>query len=90
MLSKIVLLFIGLITVQSQAMFDVDVVEKETKLEGKKDFLSLRFDIDMADLMLDLDDNIMNIGMKILSALWEDFSNGPQALPEDAKNYPPE
>jgi len=77
MLSKLVLLFIGLITVQSQAMFDVDVVEKETKLEGKKDFLSLRFDIDMADLMLDLDDNIMNIGMKILSALWEDFSNGP-------------
>jgi len=29
MLSKIVLLFIGLITVQSQAVFDVDVVEKE-------------------------------------------------------------
>lgn len=55
-----------------------------------KDFLSLRLDIDMASLMLDKDLNVMNIGIKILYALWEDFKAGPEALPEDAKHYPPE
>jgi len=71
-------------------VFDVDVVEKEDKLEGKKDFVSFRFDLPMEVLMLDYDTNVMNIGIKILSALWEDFTNGPDALPEDAKHYPPE
>jgi hypothetical protein len=44
----------------------------------------------MEALMLDQANNVFNIGIKLMSALWDDFRFGPKPLPADAKLYPRE